>query len=710
MSIDIYFSNGESIMLTDPKLGNSDRPVSSCVGDEFQIRPYIEGLAEFIKDCETPMTVAIQGDWGCGKTSMMNMVRDYLNPDNKEDAIVDVWFNTWQFSQFNMDDTLAVTFLQHLLNELVKNIAHDKVVKDNLVPKMKRVLKTLAVNVTSIALGDNAANLVGAVGDELTPEENELDAAAKIMELKSTFHEIISKVDKRVVVYIDDLDRLQPVRAVELLEVLKLFVDCENCVFVMAIDTSVVFQGIREKYGSDMSQAKAQSFFDKMIQLPFKMPVAYYKLDGMIERLLTFMQDNSMIKDANERREFISLLKSTAGGNPRSLKRLVNSVMLIDKVAVKKGLYSEQLTADKPIKVQILVSLSCLQHRFNEVYDFIVGNITPRSVNQLSSIVIPDKTKTDRCETLLRALYELGMPRYTEGEPDDPAALYELLSFFISRLKKYFDNSRAKGNNDINIYWQLVNIISLNNITEAEPVANGNISEPFVQVVPETQTDAVSSADADNGVLGNAQTGMEIFAEEIKELCDSGYEGKQEAQRRLYNAGYYSECFYDPSAAAAEFRSVPLVEIQDSLREWYDIRSDRTGGTVFCDITSGSIRGFDISVRCDARTKGTEVRINFGAITHIPLHHLPIAERVHEFVKSIRRYHREAQQLFGKKIIEDHYISDINECYDDDGNIGYGKMDRCQLKFAVFSDEVTQAIIQLAIEIANDPSLVQEKN
>ncbi|MBE6901171.1 MAG: hypothetical protein E7478_01720 [Ruminococcaceae bacterium] len=692
-------------MLTASKLGNSDRPVSSCIGDEFQIRPYIEGLAEFIKDCETPMTVAVQGDWGCGKTSMMNMVRDYLNPDNKEDDIVDVWFNTWQFSQFNMDDTLAVTFLQHLLNELIKNIAHDKEVKDNLVPKMKRVLKTLAVNVTSLALGDNAANLVGAIGDELTPEESELDAAAKIMELKSTFHDIIGKVNKRVVVYIDDLDRLQPVRAVELLEVLKLFVDCENCVFVMAIDTSVVFQGIREKYGSDMSQAKAQSFFDKMIQLPFKMPVAYYRLDGMIERLLTFMQDNTIIKDANERREFISLLKSTAGGNPRSLKRLVNSVMLIDKVAVKKGIYSEQLTPDKPLKVQILVALSCLQHRFNEVYDFIVGNITPRSVNQLSIIVIPDKTKTERCEILLQKLYELGMPQYSEGEPDDPAALYELMSFFISRLKKYFDNSRAKGINDINIYWQLVNIISLNNITEAEPAAGGNMPEPLAQVAPETQTDAVSSDD----VLGNTRTGMELFAAEIKALCDSGNEGKQEAQRRLYNAGYYCDCFVDYTATKTEFRSIPLVEMQSSLREWYNVKETPTDMAMSCRIDSGDFNGFRMDITCVYFSKLTQIDICFGGL-NTPLHHLPIAERVHEFVRRIRGYHQEAQQIFGGKIIGDDYISGLRECCDDDGNIGYGKMDRCLLRFTVFSDEVTQAIIQLAIEIANDPSLVQGKD
>ncbi len=684
-------------MLTDVKLGNSDRPVSTCVDDEFQIRPYIEGLAEFIKDCETPMTVAVQGDWGCGKTSMMNMVRDYLNPDDKNDDIVDVWFNTWQFSQFNMDDTLAVTFLQHLLNELIKNVAHDKQVKDNLAPKVKRVLKTLAVNVTSLALGEHAANLVGAVGDELTPEENELDAAAKIMELKSTFHEIISKVDKRVVVYIDDLDRLQPVRAVELLEVLKLFVDCENCVFVMAIDTSVVFQGIREKYGSDMSQAKAQSFFDKMIQLPFKMPVAYYKLDGMIERLLTFMKDNSIINGANERKEFISLLKNTAGGNPRSLKRLVNSVMLIDKVAIKKGIYSEQLTTDKPFKVQILVSLSCLQHRFNEVYDFIVGNITPRSINQLSKIVIPDKTKTDRCEKLLEQLYELGMPHYADGELDDPAAFYELVSFFISRLKKYFDNGHNTGEKDNDLNWRLVQIISLNNIT-------ATVIEPSdTETAPAQPSQEIVAASCEVNTADNT----EDFAAEIRALCEKDSEGKREAYRRLLQAGIYT-AFSAPDDDNSRTKAYVLLD--NALREWFVFdEMEVFSGVYRSSYKLRDIKNFELDIRSFANSRQAEVTFSFGNGT-TPLHTMPIAERINSFIGFLRAHHNELQQMFGNKIIHDNDLAGINECYDDDGNVSYNTLGSPGFHFTAFSDRVIEETIQLALEIANDPSLVQEKN
>ncbi|HEY5466973.1 MAG TPA: P-loop NTPase fold protein, partial [Clostridia bacterium] len=71
--------------------GFTDTPAKKITEDIFNIKNYIEGLSSFILECNTPMTIAIQGDWGSGKTSMMNMVRESI-----ENQVVPVWFNTWQ--------------------------------------------------------------------------------------------------------------------------------------------------------------------------------------------------------------------------------------------------------------------------------------------------------------------------------------------------------------------------------------------------------------------------------------------------------------------------------------------------------------------------------------------------------------------------------------------------------------------------------------
>ena len=91
------------------------------VKDEFMIDKYILGLSNFITGCETPLTLAIQGDWGTGKTSIMYQVEEKLkekSSSNSKRKIKTIFFNTWQYSQFDMDKDLAVTLITDLIDEL----------------------------------------------------------------------------------------------------------------------------------------------------------------------------------------------------------------------------------------------------------------------------------------------------------------------------------------------------------------------------------------------------------------------------------------------------------------------------------------------------------------------------------------------------------------------------------------------------------------
>ena len=63
------------------KTGFSDIPATE---DLFNISNYIDGLSSFIMKCETPMTLAIQGDWGTGKSSIMEMVAAKIESENKK--------------------------------------------------------------------------------------------------------------------------------------------------------------------------------------------------------------------------------------------------------------------------------------------------------------------------------------------------------------------------------------------------------------------------------------------------------------------------------------------------------------------------------------------------------------------------------------------------------------------------------------------------
>lgn len=669
-------------------LGNSDRPVANYSDDEFQIRPYIEGLAEFIKDCETPMTVAVQGDWGCGKTSMMNMVRNYLNPEDGNENIVDVWFNTWQFSQFNMDQTLSVTFLQHLMNELTHSLNHSGEVMGAVFSRTKNVLKAITKGLISTAIGEAAGEVMSELNGDGS-DETCTDAATQILELKKAFHDLIAKVGKRVVVYIDDLDRLQPVRAIELLEILKLFVDCENCVFVMAIDTSVVFQGIREKYGRDMSEAKAQSFFDKMIQLPFRMPVAYYKLDSMIERLLTFLQGNEIISDKYERQELINLLKCTSDGNPRSLKRLVNSVMLLDKVAIKKGLYSVQASAEKQYKMKILVSLSCLQHRFNTYYDFIVENISPMSVNKLSKVEIPLKTKNDHCDQLLENLYGIGMPQFSDAENKN--SFFELMIYFLNSIKKYITHRRDLSIDDKDINYELVQIISLNNITESDDF---RVPEEHTAESPNA---GETSPDGDDRELPERIRQITQNYESIRDKTD-------EIIPLLEENGIYAG-LQVKGYNGSEKPSALYEKLDSQLRKWLRAESnDSFGGLVYSNYYIEEAKYlFGIRLVYTPHDRTINAEINIGT-SSAPLYAMPAAERVYSFVKFLRQEHKRLYDLFDGKLISENFDREIDEVVDDKGNTSYNN-DR--FSFAVLSDSMANELLNFAVAIATDPSLLK---
>ena len=334
--------------------GMTDKP---ALEDKFNIQKYINGLASFIKDCEVPMTIAVQGDWGTGKTSIMEMVRKELT------GVKCVWFNTWQYSQFNMGDQLPLILLSSLLEKITEESGHTDA-KETAKKALKTIFKmgmTVVSNVTNGAT-EGVENCLFSDGEEASLPES-------IGKLKDSFQNAINEICKnknldRIVVFVDDLDRLNPGKAVELLEVLKLFLDCDRCVFVLAIDYGVVSRGVSEKYGDLIGEEKGKSFFDKIIQVPFKMPVANYEIKNYIKNCL---ESSKMEVSADKLETYRDLIGLSVGYNPRGMKRLFNAFSLLQKI-------SGDEIADDEHKKAILFAILCLQQTCEELYNHIVYN------------------------------------------------------------------------------------------------------------------------------------------------------------------------------------------------------------------------------------------------------------------------------------------------------------------------------------------------
>ena len=349
--------------MVDKKLmtGLTDKPIENNVDDSFGVTKYINGLSRFILECSTPMTIAIQGDWGSGKTSIMYMVKEQLGID-----VIPVWFNTWQFSQFNMEDQLAVSFLSCMMDKICVNVEESSETKKSIQVLKKVAFFTSKVGsaILEINGAQKAAGDIEKLYNEKFGDKDTIDTQHIIENLKEQFQDTINQIlknsNKRVVIFVDDLDRLQPSRAVELLEVLKIFLDCEKCVFVLAIDYDVVSQGIRQKYGDAFNNEKGKNFFDKIIQVPFKMPVAHYDISNYVKKSFEQLQ-----LYVNDEKPYVDLIKNSIGYNPRSMKRVFNAFLLLTKVH-----NDEKLNDD--YERQLLFAALCLQLSFEEVYNFIV--------------------------------------------------------------------------------------------------------------------------------------------------------------------------------------------------------------------------------------------------------------------------------------------------------------------------------------------------
>ncbi len=346
-------------------MGITDMPCTSEEEDLLEISKYVKGLGKFIRECQTPMSIAIQGDWGTGKTSTLNLLKKNLEADKDTNGIKCVFFNTWQYSQFNMEDSLYVSFVHNLVKQCGGN--------DEILRTVAGFGKLAFFKAIDWKFGTNASEILDGF------EKAKKDQMESVSKLQEDFAELVKKTGKRLVIFIDDLDRLNPEVAVELLEIIKLFVNVENSIFVLAIDYEVVVKGVRKKYGENLSEEKCRNFFDKIIQLPFKMPVERYNLTELVRKAVqeqTHMTDEGV----NIVAEFIS---DVMGTNPRTFKRLVNAFFLINSV---NEIGEEAESKTKEINDVLMFCSLCIQMCLPKLYELMVTASTKKQLKELLEV------------------------------------------------------------------------------------------------------------------------------------------------------------------------------------------------------------------------------------------------------------------------------------------------------------------------------------
>ena len=237
-------------------------------------------LTRIVGDIEGPCVLAIDAEWGAGKTTFLRMWSQQLH----KQGFPIVMFNAWE-TDFAVDPLVA------LISELSKELGEDD--SGTLKETAKEIVLRSAPHLLKLVpfMGDSGASIAREAIDFLRQDrltDYEV-VGSKIEDFKSTLGGAARKLsgakdDHPLVVIIDELDRCRPSYAVELLEVAKHLFMVKHIVFVLAVNRGQLEHSIRALYGAGFDAAVyLQRFFDQDFRLPD--PERQQFVDGILSSM-----------------------------------------------------------------------------------------------------------------------------------------------------------------------------------------------------------------------------------------------------------------------------------------------------------------------------------------------------------------------------------------------------------------------------------------
>lgn len=261
-------------------------------------------IVKLLKDRpDKPVTVGVHGDWGAGKSSVLEMIEACFE---SEETTLCLKFNGWRFQGFEdakialiegivtglIEKRPALTKAALAVKDVFRRIDWLKVAKkagglaftaftgvptpDQIQSVMGMVQGALA-DPMKLATKENATKALEEVKDVLNEKEGTTNVPEEINAFRKAFDDLLKEAGiKQLVVLIDDLDRCLPDTAIETLEAIRLFVFTERTAFVVAADEAMIEYSVR-KHFPDLPDTTgplsyARNYLEKLIQIPFRIP------------------------------------------------------------------------------------------------------------------------------------------------------------------------------------------------------------------------------------------------------------------------------------------------------------------------------------------------------------------------------------------------------------------------------------------------------
>lgn len=242
---------------------STDRPIDTCEQDLLGRASFSKQLGRAIYDYngKDGLVIGLYGKWGSGKTSVINMaVNEMITLAKQENNMPLVMkFAPWNYSD---KDNLISIFFQSLKNKIE--------LQDN-----EELKKEVGKALNDYAGAFDALSLIPIVGSGVAAilkivaqaQGTNLMQGADLEKTKELLESALVEVNKKIVIIIDDIDRLTNSQIRDVFQLVKQVADFPNIIYILAMDREVVRRALQEVHNVDGNE-----YLQKIIQVPFEIP------------------------------------------------------------------------------------------------------------------------------------------------------------------------------------------------------------------------------------------------------------------------------------------------------------------------------------------------------------------------------------------------------------------------------------------------------
>ncbi len=448
----------------------SDQPITKSDFDVLNRSGFATGLADQLRAWKgnSSLAVGLCGEWGCGKTSLKNMVLEQLQKGRgKKPNFID--FNPWQFSG---RDSVSAAFFEAIESALAKTGPKSDGVsqEQEVVNQFQRYAKWVTFTGSSLHWLGKASDLaipgsslvLGGTGSALQSTGKILEQAADVAEAekqndgetrenpKQALTAAMAKLTSPIIVVIDDIDRLTTSEIREIVQLVKVNGDFPNLTYLLLFDRAIVAAALDE-----ISGGKGDAFLDKIIQVMFHVPhpplanVHQALFDGL-DRVV----GRTEVAERWNRSRYAIMWNSGLKNYFTNLRRVYR---FLNSYAFQAGLMRNGNTFElNPVDLLTLEVLRLYESSVFESLplnrDLLVGTYKRRIISssdretfrdeQFTAIVnLAPENRRDEVRSILASLF----PYAAGGDPDDGGLIRELRVGTSDMFDRYFSLSFSEG-------------------------------------------------------------------------------------------------------------------------------------------------------------------------------------------------------------------------------------------------------------------------